>query len=52
LDVLSPLHGFVISTVPLSTYTDLDTAVAAAKEAYTTCIQVTLKERFQIFFRS
>jgi malonate-semialdehyde dehydrogenase (acetylating)/methylmalonate-semialdehyde dehydrogenase len=51
LDVLSPLDGSVISTVPLSTYTDLDTAVAAAKEAYTTWSQVTLKERVQIFFR-
>jgi len=51
LDVVCPLDGSVISTVPLSTYADLDVAVAAAKKAYETWSLVTLKERVQIFFR-
>ena len=34
LDVLSPLNGEVISTVPLSSATTLDAAVMAAKAAF------------------
>ena len=51
LDVESPLNGKIISSLPLSTYDDLDLAVKAAKEAYIGWSLLTFKERAQIFFR-
>ncbi len=51
MDVISPLTGEVISTLPLSTYTDLDEAVKAAEAAYPSWSGMTMKERVQIFFR-
>lgn len=51
IDVLSPLDGKSISTVPMSTYEDLDIAVTAAKKAFQTWSALTLKERVQVFFR-
>lgn len=50
LDVLSPLTGKKISSVPLSTYADLDKAVKAAEKAYPAWSSKTLKERVQVFF--
>ncbi|MBL4625820.1 MAG: CoA-acylating methylmalonate-semialdehyde dehydrogenase [Flavobacteriales bacterium] len=51
MDIESPLTGEVISTLPLSTYNDLDKAVQAAKAAYIGWSETTIKERAQIFFR-
>ncbi|MBL7774943.1 MAG: aldehyde dehydrogenase family protein, partial [Saprospiraceae bacterium] len=51
LDVLSPLDGQIISTVPLSGFTDLDEAVQAAKKAFPAWSALTLKERVQFIFR-
>lgn len=51
MDVESPLTGEIISSVPMSTYDDLDKAVKAAKAAYKGWSAMTLKERAQIFFR-
>ena len=34
LDVISPIDGTLLSTVPLSNSKDLDAAVAAAKAAF------------------
>lgn len=51
IDVLSPLNGKSISKVPMSTYNDLDKAVAAAKKAFPAWAALTLKERVQVFFR-
>lgn len=51
MNVESPLDGSVISTLPLSTYNDLDLAVNAAKTAFVSWSSTTLKERAQIFFR-
>lgn len=51
LDVVSPLDGSVIATVPLSTSKDLDAAVAAARKAFTGWSALTLKERSQFIFR-
>ncbi len=51
LDVISPLTGSTISAVPLSTATDLDDAVKAAKNAFKTWSALTLKERTQYLFR-
>jgi malonate-semialdehyde dehydrogenase (acetylating) / methylmalonate-semialdehyde dehydrogenase len=50
MDVISPLDGSVISTLPLSTYDDVDQAVKAAQKAYTIWSSKTLKERVQVFF--
>ena len=51
MDVISPIDGSVISTLPLSTYDDVDKAVQAAKSAFINWSSMTLKERVQIFFR-
>lgn len=50
MDVVSPLDGKVISSVPMSTTEDLDNAVAAAKRAFKTWSEKTIKERVQVFF--
>ena len=34
MDIISPLDGSVISTLPMSNSSDLDAAVEAAKKAY------------------
>ncbi len=51
LDVISPIDGSVISTIPLSTYDDVDKAVQSAKAAFPNWSTMTFKERVQIFFR-
>lgn len=51
LNVESPLDGSIISTIPMSTYDDVDKAVSAAKEAFKGWSATTMKERAQIFFR-
>lgn len=51
LNVESPIDGKVISSIPLSTYDDVDKAVKAAKTAYTSWSAMTFKERAQIFFK-
>ena len=51
LDVISPLDGSLLSTVPLSTKTELDEAVQVARKAFETWSKVPIKERVQVFFR-
>ncbi len=51
MDVLSPLDGTIISTLPLSGAKELEEAVLAAEEAYISWSQLTLKDRVQIFFK-
>ena len=51
MDVISPIDGNHLSTVPMSTYADLDSAVAAAKAAFPKWSRTPIKERVQIFFR-
>ena len=51
LEVLSPLNGKVISTVPLSTTNDLDEAVKSAKAAFPAWSAIPIKERVQVFYR-
>jgi malonate-semialdehyde dehydrogenase (acetylating)/methylmalonate-semialdehyde dehydrogenase len=51
LAVISPVDGNLLSTVPLSTAHDLDTAVKAAKAAFPAWSRTTIKERVQVFFR-
>ncbi|MEZ4690363.1 MAG: aldehyde dehydrogenase family protein [Ignavibacteria bacterium] len=49
MDVLCPLDGKVISTVPLSGKADLDEAVRSAAEAYQKWSLVLLKKEFRYF---
>ena len=51
LEVFSPLDGSVISTVPLSTKSDLDKAVEAAKKAFPAWSSKPIKERVQVFYK-
>ncbi len=51
LDVISPLDGNLLSTVPMSTSKDLDDAVKAAKAAFAGWSKTPIKERVQVFFR-
>ncbi len=51
LDVLSPLDGSVISTMPMSGNKEVNAAVEAAAAAFPEWSAMTLKDRVQIFFR-
>jgi malonate-semialdehyde dehydrogenase (acetylating)/methylmalonate-semialdehyde dehydrogenase len=51
LDIISPIDGTHLSTVPLSSSTDLNDAVAAAKTAFPKWSKTPIKERVQIFFK-
>jgi malonate-semialdehyde dehydrogenase (acetylating) / methylmalonate-semialdehyde dehydrogenase len=51
LNVISPLDGNHLSTVPLSSSKDLDDAVQAAKKAFPAWSKTPIKERVQVFFR-
>ena len=51
LDVISPVDGNVLSTVPLSSAKDLDAAVKAAKAVFPIWSRFPIKERVQVFFR-
>src|SRR5688572_23441488 len=51
LDVTNPADGTVISRVPLSTESEVDKAVAAAKQAFPSWAATPIKERVQVFFR-
>ena len=51
MNIMSPLDGSVISSLPLSGSSDVDTAVKAAEAAFPAWSGMTLKERVQIFFR-
>jgi malonate-semialdehyde dehydrogenase (acetylating) / methylmalonate-semialdehyde dehydrogenase len=51
LDVISPVDGNHLSTVPLSSAKDLDDAVKAAKAAFPSWSKTPIKERVQVFFR-
>lgn len=50
LDVTNPLDGKIVTTLPLSTYDDVDKAVKAAEKAFASWSSKTLKERVQVFF--
>ena len=51
LDVISPLDGNLLSTVPLSSKDDLNDAVLVARKAFETWSKTPIKERVQVFFR-
>ena len=51
MEVISPLDGTLLSTVPMSSSADLDTAVKAAQAAFPAWSKTPIKERVQVFFR-
>ena len=51
MEVISPVDGNLLSTVPLSAAKDLDDAVKAAKKAFPAWSKMPIKERVQVFFR-
>ena len=51
MDVVSPLTGTIISSLPMSGMKELNQAVEAAKAAYPSWSGLTLKERVQVFFK-
>jgi malonate-semialdehyde dehydrogenase (acetylating)/methylmalonate-semialdehyde dehydrogenase len=51
LHVISPLDGRLLSSVPLSSKTELDLAVEAAQKAFSSWSRTPIKERVQVFFR-
>lgn len=51
LDVISPLDGAIISTVPISGAEAIDSAVTAAQKAFPAWSKTPIKERAQIFFK-
>ncbi len=51
MEVISPLDGTLLSTVPMSAAIDLDAAVKAAKAAFPAWSKTPIKERVQVFFR-
>jgi malonate-semialdehyde dehydrogenase (acetylating)/methylmalonate-semialdehyde dehydrogenase len=51
LNIISPLDGTHLSTVSLSSSTDLNTAVTAAKKYFQSGVKTPIKERVQVFFR-
>jgi malonate-semialdehyde dehydrogenase (acetylating)/methylmalonate-semialdehyde dehydrogenase len=51
LEVISPIDGTLLSTVPMSTAKDLDAAVKTAKAAFPAWSKTPIKERVQVFFR-
>ncbi len=51
MQVISPIDGNLLSTVPMSAPSDLDDAVKAAKAAFPAWSRMPIKERVQVFFR-
>jgi len=51
MDVISPLDGSVLSTVPLSTDKDLKKAIKKAKDVYPAWSEMTMKDRVQILYK-
>lgn len=51
MDVVSPVDGSLLSTVPLSGEAELNKAVIAAKAAFKSWSATPIKERVQVFFR-
>lgn len=50
-DVVSPINGNLLSSVPMSTADELNEAVESAKNAFPKWSNAPIKERVQVFFR-
>ena len=51
LDVISPVDGVLLSTVPMSSPQELNEAVTAASAAFPAWSKTPIKERVQVFFK-
>ena len=51
MEVISPLDGNLLSTVPLSSASDLNTTETTEKKAFKSWSVTPIKERVQVFFR-
>ncbi|MEO5997817.1 MAG: CoA-acylating methylmalonate-semialdehyde dehydrogenase [Chitinophagaceae bacterium] len=51
LEVISPIDGTLLSTVPMCSYKELDEAVFHAKKAFNGWSKTPIKERVQVLFR-
>src|ERR1700741_204401 len=51
LEVISPVDGSLLAVVPMSSASELDDAVRAARDAVAVWRRTTIKERVQVFFR-
>lgn len=51
LPVMNPSYGVEVGRVPLSSASDCDAAVTAARQAFPSWSQTPVKERVQVFFR-
>jgi len=51
MQVISPVDGSLLSTVPMSTASDLDAAVQSGKAAFKKWSNTPIKERVQVFFK-
>ena len=51
MEVISPLNGALLSTVPMSTANDLNIAVRVAKAAFPAWSNTPIKERVQVFYK-
>lgn len=51
IDVVSPLDGTLLATMPCSSVGDLDKAVKAAKNVFPAWSKTPIKERVQVFFK-
>lgn len=51
LDVISPIDGRHLTTLPLSVKESLDSAVTAAKAAFPAWSALTIRERVQVFYK-
>ena len=51
LEVISPIDGTLLSTVPMSTAKDLNDAVMVAQKAFVSWSRKPIKERVQVFFK-
>ncbi|PCH94064.1 MAG: methylmalonate-semialdehyde dehydrogenase (CoA acylating) [Bacteroidetes bacterium] len=51
LDIICPLDGTTLSTMPLSNSDDLDKAVKAAQAAYPAWSETPIKDRVQVFYK-
>jgi malonate-semialdehyde dehydrogenase (acetylating)/methylmalonate-semialdehyde dehydrogenase len=50
LNVVSPIDGNLLSSVPMSTTDELNEAVESAKTAFESWSKTPIKERVQVFF--
>jgi malonate-semialdehyde dehydrogenase (acetylating)/methylmalonate-semialdehyde dehydrogenase len=51
MEVISPVDGTLLSTVPMSSAADLTAAVAAAQKAFPSWSKTPIKDRVQVFFK-